>query len=171
MRRWPSILLALTLLGTSVAQNNGKIDSAQYYERGMNALLGTGVSHNDQTALQALRTSAELGYLPAQTAVGYFYDTGTIVTRDPVVTVKIFIFSLIVTTFLSSYALAYSWTRRRSLSFIPRSCVIRPRCAAWPPIANAAVPAYWGTPAPSLWDVVLGRWIRIGAARRWCSVA
>jgi hypothetical protein len=42
----------------------------------------------------------------------------TIVTRDPVVTVKIFIFSLIVTTFLSSYALAYSWTRRRSLSFI-----------------------------------------------------
>jgi len=83
MRRWPSILLALTLLGTSVAQNNGKIDSAQYYERGMNALLGTGVSHNDQTALQALRTSAELGYLPAQTAVGYFYDTGNLVAPEP----------------------------------------------------------------------------------------
>lgn len=83
MRRWPAILLVLTLLEASLAQSTPKIDSAQYYERGMNALLGTGVSHNNQTALQLLRTSAELGYLPAQTAVGYFYDTGSFVAAEP----------------------------------------------------------------------------------------
>src|SRR6267378_2497770 len=83
MCRWPAILVVLALLAASPAQKTGKINSAQYYERGMNALLGTGVGHNDQTALQLLRTSAELGYLPAQTVLGYFYDTGSIVAAEP----------------------------------------------------------------------------------------
>ena len=65
MRSWRVVLLGFALLASSVAQKGGAIDSAKYYERGMNALLGSGVSHNDQTALQLLRTSAELGHLPA----------------------------------------------------------------------------------------------------------
>jgi len=83
MRSWRVVLLGFALLASSVAQKGGAIDSAKYYERGMNALLGSGVSHNNQTALQLLRTSAELGHLPAQTVVGYFYDTGTTVAPEP----------------------------------------------------------------------------------------
>ncbi len=59
------------------------IDAPRLYERGMNALTGTGPSHNDQTALDLLRRSADLGYAPAQTALGYFYDTGSLVSSQP----------------------------------------------------------------------------------------
>jgi TPR repeat protein len=83
MRLWPAILLTFALLAVSPAQKSGSINAAQYYERGMNALLGTGVSRSDQTALQLLKSSAELGHLPAQTVVGYFYDTGTLVASEP----------------------------------------------------------------------------------------
>ena len=37
MSRWSAILLCFALLATSFGQTAGKIDSAQYYERGMNA--------------------------------------------------------------------------------------------------------------------------------------
>jgi TPR repeat protein len=71
------------IVAAAYAQSPPSNDPAQYYDRGMNALRGTGVSHNTQDALQLLRTSAEMGYLPAQTVVGYFYDTGDIVAREP----------------------------------------------------------------------------------------
>jgi TPR repeat protein len=71
------------LLAASAAQKGGAIDSTKYYHRAMNALLRSGVSHNDQTAFQLLKTSAELGNLPAQTVVGYFCDTGTIAVSEP----------------------------------------------------------------------------------------
>ena len=83
MRSWRVVLLGLPLLAASAAQKDGAIDSTKYYHRGMNALLRSGVSHNDQTAFQLLKTSAELGNLPAQTVVGYFYDTGTIAVSEP----------------------------------------------------------------------------------------
>lgn len=81
MRR--SLLICVGLLLASsfgFAQSN---DPAQSFERGMNALQGTGVSHNNQDAFQLLRSSAEMGYLPAQTVVGYFYDTGYVVASEP----------------------------------------------------------------------------------------
>jgi hypothetical protein len=81
MRRFLLILIGLALTSFfGFAQSN---DPAKFYERGMNALQGTGVSHNAQDALQLLRGSAEMGYLPAQTVVGYFYDTGSVVAREP----------------------------------------------------------------------------------------
>jgi len=83
MCNWRVVLLGFTLIAASAAQKGGAIDSTKYYDRGMNALLGSGISHNDQTALQLLKTSAELGHVPAQTVVGYFYDTGTIVAPEP----------------------------------------------------------------------------------------
>ncbi|HUK23403.1 MAG TPA: tetratricopeptide repeat protein [Terriglobales bacterium] len=53
------------------------------YEMGMNAFTGVGPERNNQNALDYTRRSAELGYPPAEVVMGYFYDTGTIVTRDP----------------------------------------------------------------------------------------
>jgi TPR repeat protein len=78
-----SALFMFFVVATSFAQSPPSNDPAQYYERGMNALRGAGVSHNTQDAVQLLHTSAEMGYLPAQTVVGYFYDTGDIVAREP----------------------------------------------------------------------------------------
>ncbi|MBI3645949.1 MAG: sel1 repeat family protein [Acidobacteriales bacterium] len=48
------------------------------YERGMDAISGAGPSRNDRDALEYFRRSAELGYGPAQVALGYFYETGTL---------------------------------------------------------------------------------------------
>ncbi|HEY1263405.1 MAG TPA: hypothetical protein VGF06_07770, partial [Terriglobales bacterium] len=67
---------------SSSAQLN-MIDAPRLYERGMNALTGTGPSHNEQTALELVRRSAELGYAPAQTTLGYFYDRGMVVSSQP----------------------------------------------------------------------------------------
>lgn len=83
MRRSLLICTCMFLVAVSAFAQSSPNDAAQFFERGMNALHGTGVSHNDQQALQLLRSSAEMGYLPAQTVVGYFYDTGTIVTAEP----------------------------------------------------------------------------------------
>ena len=52
------------------------------YEKGMNSLMGVGISRNDLNALDYLRRSAELGYPQAQVVVGYLYDTGSVVTQD-----------------------------------------------------------------------------------------
>jgi hypothetical protein len=48
------------------------------YERGMDAISGAGPSRNDRDAIEYFRRSADLGYGPAQVALGYFYETGTI---------------------------------------------------------------------------------------------
>lgn len=53
------------------------------FDRGMNALLGPGASRSDLIALDSLHRSSDLGYAPAQTVLGYLYETGQIVQRDP----------------------------------------------------------------------------------------
>jgi TPR repeat protein len=59
------------------------VNAPQLYEKGMNSLMGIGVGRNDLSAVDYLRRSAELGYPPAQVVLGYFYDTGSIVSQDP----------------------------------------------------------------------------------------
>ncbi|HTN47896.1 MAG TPA: tetratricopeptide repeat protein, partial [Burkholderiaceae bacterium] len=49
------------------------------YERGMDALSGSGPSRSDRDAVDFFRRSAEAGYAPAQLALGYMLDTGTLV--------------------------------------------------------------------------------------------
>lgn len=82
-----TLLMALCFLTISTCawtQEAKPLDKgAEFYKRGMNALLGSGPSQNNQTAIQLLQTSAQLGYSPAYTVLGYFYDTGTIVPSDP----------------------------------------------------------------------------------------
>ena len=53
------------------------------YERGMDAITGVGPSRNDVAGIDYFRWSADLGYGPAQLALGYYYETGTMIERDP----------------------------------------------------------------------------------------
>jgi len=52
------------------------------YQRGMDAITGVGPSRNDLDGIEYFRRPADLGYGPAQIALGYYYETGTIVARD-----------------------------------------------------------------------------------------
>ncbi len=48
------------------------------YERGIDAITGVGESHNAQLAVDYFHRSADLGYAPAQIALGYYYETGIV---------------------------------------------------------------------------------------------
>ena len=73
----------------SIAVFLGPLASAQstspdaLYERGIDAITGVGPQHNDLEGVDYFRHSAELGYGPAQIALGYYYETGTVITKDP----------------------------------------------------------------------------------------
>lgn len=58
------------------------LNAPELFNKGMNALLGSGVSQNDAAALDYFHRSADLGYGPAEVALGYLYDVGTIVSPD-----------------------------------------------------------------------------------------
>jgi TPR repeat protein len=75
MRR--TILSVLAVLISTIAFSQS-ISSEALYERGMDAISGAGPSRNDRDAIEYFRRSADLGYGPAQVALGYFYETGTI---------------------------------------------------------------------------------------------
>jgi uncharacterized protein len=67
----------------SFTQTTAGPSPEQLYDKGMNALIGSGPSHSDLNATQYLRRSAELGYAPAQVVLGYLFETGNVLTRDP----------------------------------------------------------------------------------------
>jgi hypothetical protein len=48
------------------------------YERGMNAITGVAETRDDAAAIEDFRRSAELGYGPAQVALGYYYEMGIV---------------------------------------------------------------------------------------------
>ncbi len=52
------------------------------YERAMDAITGVGLSRNDLKGIDLFRQSANIGYAPAQVALGYYYDTGTVVAGN-----------------------------------------------------------------------------------------
>lgn len=80
-------LIALCLLVVPVAVSAQVptlgMNAPRLYENGMNALTGVGDSHDTLKAMDAFRRASDLGYAPAQTVLGYFYETGTIATSDP----------------------------------------------------------------------------------------
>ena len=82
--RLPSLLLICLLLSRAAFTQTSTLglNAPQLFEKGMNSLMGVGVSRNDLNAVDYLRRSAELGYPPAQVALGYFYDTGSVVSQD-----------------------------------------------------------------------------------------
>lgn len=78
-----SILVYLLLTPFVFAQTASLgLKAPQLYEKGLNSLMGIGVSRGDLNAVDYFRRSAELGYPPAQVALGYFYDTGLVVAQD-----------------------------------------------------------------------------------------
>lgn len=79
MRRIICLILLTLTSACALAQSNSP-DSL--YERGMDAITGVGPSRNDQDGIEYFRRSADLGYGPAQIALGYYYDTGTVVAGN-----------------------------------------------------------------------------------------
>jgi TPR repeat protein len=65
------VLVSVFALG----QNNS---GEQLYQRGMDAMSGAGPSRNDRDALDYFRASAEKRYVPAESVLGYLYETGTL---------------------------------------------------------------------------------------------
>src|ERR1700685_626703 len=59
------------------------------YDRGMDAITGIGASQNDSLGIDYFRRSAELGYGPAQIALAYYYETGTVVASNPAQAVEL----------------------------------------------------------------------------------
>jgi uncharacterized protein len=72
--RFSSLLLICLLLSPAAFTQTSTLglNAPQLYEKGMNSLMGVGVSRNDLNAVDYLRRSAELGDPPAQVALGYF---------------------------------------------------------------------------------------------------
>src|SRR3954465_705784 len=72
----------VVFMSASILFGQSSGNAEQLFDKGMNALKGTGVSHNSLNALDLLRQSADLGYAPAQVALAYFYDAGVLVVAD-----------------------------------------------------------------------------------------
>ncbi len=68
------VLLFVTTYAFPQAEN-----SQSLYEHAMDAITGVGLSRNDFKGIELFRQSANLGYAPAQVALGYYYDTGSVI--------------------------------------------------------------------------------------------
>jgi len=79
MRR--TILSAILIL-TSVLAAAQSMSPDALYERGMDAITGVGSSRNELAGIDYFKRSADLGYGPAQIALGYYYETGTFITGN-----------------------------------------------------------------------------------------
>ena len=77
-----SILAFLMVMLSSLACAQSNSPEA-LYDRGMDAITGVGPSQNVGQGIEYFRRSSELGYGPAQIALGYYYETGTMIERDP----------------------------------------------------------------------------------------
>jgi len=64
------------LLGALALAQSGSPDAL--YERGINAITGIGETRNDTAGIDYFRRSADLGFGPAQVALGYYYEMGVV---------------------------------------------------------------------------------------------
>ena len=71
-------LLAVVIAVTSALAFAQSTSPESLYEHGMDAISGAGPSRSDRDAIEYFRRSAEAGYGPAQVALGYFFETGTV---------------------------------------------------------------------------------------------
>ncbi len=77
MRR--TILSAILVLWSTLGLAQSTSPEA-LYDRGMDAITGVGPTRDDSLGIDYFRRSADLGYGPAQIALAYYYETGTVVT-------------------------------------------------------------------------------------------
>lgn len=60
------------------------------YERGMDAITGIGASENDALGIDYFRRSADLGYGPAEIALAYYYETGTVLASNQTLAIELY---------------------------------------------------------------------------------
>src|SRR5271168_113824 len=77
------ILFAIFVILNALAASGQSTSPDALYERGMDAITGIGASRNDTLGIDYFRRSAQLGYGPAQIALGYYYESGAFIARDP----------------------------------------------------------------------------------------
>jgi TPR repeat protein len=58
------------------AQTGPGLNAPQLFDKGMNALMGSGVTRSDLNAIEYFHRSAELGFAPAQVVLGSLFETG-----------------------------------------------------------------------------------------------
>ena len=81
----PAILLLLSTL--AVAQSSSP---EALYDRGVDAITGIGPTRNDTLGIDYFRRSSDIGFGPAQIALGCYYETGTILPRDPALALDLY---------------------------------------------------------------------------------
>jgi TPR repeat protein len=78
------VLILICLISAScVAQESRPNDPKALYEQAMNKLTGVPPNRNDFVGIDLMTRSADFGYLPAQLAVGYIYETGKHTAGNP----------------------------------------------------------------------------------------
>ena len=82
------LLATFVISGLAQEPKSSQLSPEALFNRGMNALQGTGPSRSDLKAIADVRSAAEQGFAPAQTALGYFYENGIIVTSTPAEAVR-----------------------------------------------------------------------------------
>jgi TPR repeat protein len=87
MRR--TILPSILVLWSALAFAQSTSPDA-LYERGMDAITGVGTSENDPLGIDYFRRSADVGYGPAQIALAYYYETGTVLAANPALAVELY---------------------------------------------------------------------------------
>jgi uncharacterized protein len=87
MRR--TLLWSILVLWSALAFAQSNSPDA-LYERGMDAITGVGASQNDPLGIDYFKRSADLGYGPAQIALAYYYETGTVLASNPVLAVDLY---------------------------------------------------------------------------------
>ena len=75
------VFLSATLLCAPFALAQSTSPEA-LYDRGMDAITGVGSVQNEAEGVDYFRRSAEVGYGPAQIALGYYYETGAVIAKD-----------------------------------------------------------------------------------------
>lgn len=83
MRQVAMCVCLLTALGLFAETVTLGTNPQQLFEKGMNALTGTGPSRSDVQALDYFRRAADLGSVSSQVVLGYFYETGIIAAANP----------------------------------------------------------------------------------------
>jgi TPR repeat protein len=81
MTRFSTILSVFLLASAGAVAQSASPDAL--YDRGVDAITGVGSSRNEQGGIDLFRRSADLGFGPAQVALGYYYETGKIKAGDP----------------------------------------------------------------------------------------
>lgn len=73
LRIFSAIFLAASALASAQSSSPDAL-----YERGLDAITGVGESRNDTLGVDYFHRSADLGYGPAQIALGYYYEMGIV---------------------------------------------------------------------------------------------